>query len=485
MSRTTNITITNRTSITLSFGNATTAEGPAATANASTVAPGGTLVVTAHNTSAFNGGNKGNFTLSGTKGNQQVDYTFFYTHPQTTGTSYVNMASQTPGWVSGFDADSYGGDPINATCNLYEGVAVYAPGAATGYSVPLSADPYGSSNNAQDFLNQLFDDNRNPSTMRSGALLPPMFDQTTIPYAPADFSGGQIASTLVPILLDVWNNTDTPPPTPDSALLNFLASYIQGGEGQSPMTLWIPILSYVNNTEPAVYTLNGYHEFQLYSQGAWNTTNLRAFLTLLVGGAHMVAISAYNDLNLQGISTSASRSLYEAFRNSGLPQRGDLANSHYASWHTAGGNVTGEYAGTVDGEWAPPACGLLVSLLFGRTVNGMSTDTGQYNTFMQLEGWPAHGTGGTRHMADYDAYQQTLWNISTFGAIPYSEKRATTVFLAPPGWTPTNYQTTGMMPYVGAYATGSTSDPTPQSWLNTTTFVLPPGTPALPAAYIG
>lgn len=483
MSRTTNLAITNHTSITLTFGSATTNEGPAAKANASTVAPGGTLTVTAYNNSTFNGGNKGNFTLSGTKGTQQVNYTFFYTHPQTTGTSYVNMASQTPGWVSGFNADSYGGDPINATCNLYEGVAVPAPGATTGYAVPLNADPYGSSNNAQDFLNQLFDDNRTPSTMRSGALLPPMFDQTTVPYAPADFSGGQIASTVVPTLLNVWNGKLAN--TPDSALLNFLASYIQGSSGQSPMTLWVPILSYVAGTEPAVYTLKGYRNLPLYSGGAWNQDNLTSFLTLLVGGAHMVAISAYNDLTLQGLSTSLSRSLYEAFRSSGLPQRGDLTNSHYASWHTLGGNVTGEYAGTVDGEWAPPACGLLVSLLFGRTVNGTSTDTGQYNTFLQLEGWPAHGTGGTRHMADYDAYQQTLWNTSTFGAIPYSEKRATTVFLAPPGWTPSNYQTTGMMPYVGAYGSGSPADPEPQGWLNTATFVLPAGTPALPAAYFG
>ncbi|CAE6703322.1 hypothetical protein R75461_06292 [Paraburkholderia nemoris] len=78
-------------------------------------------------------------------------------------------------------------------------------------------------------------------------------------------------------------------------------------------------------------------------------------------------------------------------------------------------------------------------------------------------------------------YQQTLWNISTYGASAYSEKRATSIFLAPAGWTPQVYQTTLMMPYVGAYAN---SNGTPQSWLNTSLVTIPPGAPPLPSRYV-
>ena len=62
--------------------------------------------------------------------------------------------------------------------------------------------------------------------------------------------------------------------------------------------------------------------------------------------------------------------------------------------------------------------------------------------------------------ADFDTHKATLWNISTYGASIYSEKRGTTIFLAPPGWNPQlRPGGTIMMNYVGA-------DPR-QAWLNT------------------
>ena len=64
------------------------------------------------------------------------------------------------------------------------------------------------------------------------------------------------------------------------------------------------------------------------------------------------------------------------------------------------------------------------------------------------------------------------------------------MFLAPqasaPGgqqWTPQVYQTTRMMPYVGAYATGSYPNGKPQGWLNTDVVTIPSTAPTLPAAY--
>ena len=111
-------------------------------------------------------------------------------------------------------------------------------------------------------------------------------------------------------------------------------------------------------------------------------------------------------------------------------------------------------------------------------MNNLLAGAGTYNTFIQLEGWQA---GGSRHNADYATYQQTLWNISTYGASAYSEKRATSIFLAPAGWTPQVYQTTRMMPYVGAYAQSNGS---PQGWLNPSLVTIPADAPALPSRYV-
>ncbi len=214
----------------------------------------------------------------------------------------------------------------------------------------------------------------------------------------------------------------------------------------------------------------------------WNADPLKLFLMLLAGGAHFVAISADQDFTNQGITSYASRPLYTAFNNSGLTQRTDFANSHYSNSITY--NNTGWYYLDITQQWAPENCGLILALLFGSTVNGSrNPPTGKFNTFMQLEGWPASGTGGDRHNADYNTYKQTLWNISTYGSCPYSEKRATSIFLAPAPWTPRIYQTTLMMPYVGAYANGTYPNGEPPSWLNTAVARVPSTAPTLPSQY--
>src|ERR1700689_4664231 len=66
MSRTINITVTNRTTMTLYFQAGPSQEGPpcAAQNSQASVGSGGTITVTAKNSSAFNGGNKGTFTLN-------------------------------------------------------------------------------------------------------------------------------------------------------------------------------------------------------------------------------------------------------------------------------------------------------------------------------------------------------------------------------------------------------------------------------------
>ncbi len=58
------------------------------------------------------------------------------------------------------------------------------------------------------------------------------------------------------------------------------------------------------------------------------------------------------------------------------------------------------------------------------------------------------------------------------------------MFLAPRrGWTPQVYQTTLMMPYVGAYATGTPNNGAPQPWLDTSVVTIPPNQPVLPDRY--
>jgi hypothetical protein len=236
--------------------------------------------------------------------------------------------------------------------------------------------------------------------------------------------------------------------------------------------MWVPQIAWQAGSDPAVFSLTGYRAFPFVdAQGNWNAATLSAFLTLLAAGSHLVAISATSDLPA-GVTMQAFDSFMGA---SGLATSTDIGNSHYASVV----NTTGRYYLSVGNDFAPANCGLILSFLYGRTVNNLLAGAGTYNTFIQLEGWQA---GGSRHNADYATYQQTLWNISTYGASAYSEKRATSIFLAPAGWTPQVYQTTRMMPYVGAYAQ---SNGTPQGWLNTSLVTIPADAPPLPSRYVG
>jgi hypothetical protein len=71
------------------------------------------------------------------------------------------------------------------------------------------------------------------------------------------------------------------------------------------------------------------------------------------------------------------------------------------------------------------------------------------NSFFQMEGWrPGKNmfgmrkqeyrslalAGGYRHGADFNTHGKTIWNISTYGASPFSEKRGGQVILAPAAW---------------------------------------------------
>ena len=474
MSRTLTIRVYNRTSATLVFKNARGETGPAATANKKSVAPGDELKVTAYNKASPFGGNKGTFDLDSDDG--LVYFTIFYNHPWDKGDTVVYAKKQKTGYVSGTDRADYEGDPAAAALSLYKGVAVTGADGKTAYCVPLGENPYYSNLTCQNFANSMFGPN-----MRAPSLVESAFSQTGVPFKPADFTGNQLQSRVVDALYRSWMDSDGIQGD-DWRMLRFLRDFIVD-KAKPSMVLWIPRIAYRANSSPAVFTLSGYEGAAFASNAggkiAWSEKAVRNFLSLLAGGSHFVWISADDDFKKQNL-TNPGRDLYYDFRRSSLAQRGDAFNSHYATV----GNTTGQYYLNITSDFAPYGCELLLALLFGRTVNGLPTDKGNYNTFMQLEGWPAHGvTGGKRHGADYDAYKKSLWNISTYGASPYSEKRATTVFVAPPGWTPQIYKITRMMPYVGAYAHGKYPNGKPEGWLETSLVDLPSNAPDLPSKY--
>ena len=324
-------------------------------------------------------------------------------------------------------------------------------------------------NNAQDFVNSLF-----AKGVRSAGAIQAAIGSSDLRsgLAPiADFTGGQMPG-FCRLWARHWLGQDigTLPPT-DAKLLDLLRQYIETASSAGALKLWVPQLQHLGPSSPAAYTLTSYKPYTFHTtDGQWDTDTVAAFLALLAGGAHFVAICAKADLP-DGVSAQP----FDRFlTNSGVPIRYDIGSSHYA----AVVNTTGHYYLDISGNFAPENCGMLLALLNGRTVNNATLGTGYYNSFIQLEGWQA---GAARHNADYDLHTRTLWNISTFGASTYSEKRGTTVFLAPLGWTPQVYQTTCMMPYLGAYAT---AEQQPQAWLRRDLVRVAQDAPALPSRYI-
>ncbi|WP_111934294.1 hypothetical protein [Paraburkholderia bryophila] len=441
----------------LGYGSAASQSGSVPQASTAQIAVGQATTVSASNSL---GDCTGSFSLTGS----DASFAVSYVHPFGSSPTTVAVAPSA-GYVSGANAATFPGHDSVANVNLYRGVAT-SNGAWVAPLALLGTPPR---NNAQDFANSMFGNG-----IRGAAAIQSAYQDTGASgyVPPADFTGGQLAG-FVAQWVQRWLNgaSYTTLPSTDAQLIDCLSRYVNSAASNGPLTMWVPQIAYQSGSNPAVFNLTGYQPFAFTDvSGNWNAASLSAFLTLLAAGSHFVAISATNDLPA-GVSMQAFDTYLGA---SGLTTSVDIGNSHYTSLL----NTTGKYYLSVGSDFAPENCGLILSFLYGRTVNNLLAGSGTYNTFIQLEGWQA---GGSRHNADYDTYQQTLWNISTYGASAYSEKRATSIFLAPAGWTPQVYQTTLMMPYVGAYAN---SNGTPQSWLNTSLVTIPAGAPALPSRYV-
>lgn len=457
-SRSMTIQVVNRVDGTLlAFADARASAGSVPSASSANIGFGQQATVYAANNGSCNGA----FSFAGAG----ASFALSYSHPIGPGATTVDVVPAA-GYVAGADADTFPGHDSVANLSLYRGVQT-ASGAWVAPLELLSSPPR---NNCQDLVNSLFAKPvRSKDVVRDANA--PMDARGLVPGA--DFSGGQMAR-----LLQFWvawwtSGGGNPPetlPRTDAALLSALRGYIEKAAGTGPMVLWVPQLRWLPGAQPAVYRLEGYRAWHFVDgQGAWRPDAGEVFLSLLLQGAHLVAIHADADLP----AGTRVQAFDDWFASTGLPRRKSIGNSHYAGVV----NTTGRYYLDVAGDFAPRDCGLLLAFLYGRTVNSELIGRGSYNTFMQLEGWQA---GVDRHNADYGIHVDTLWNISTFGASVYSEKRAGAAFLAPPGWQPQVYQTTRMMPYVGAYAV---SDGQPQSWLHTGLVVVADDAPALPARY--
>lgn len=290
-------------------------------------------------------------------------------------------------------------------------------------------------------------------------------------------------------MLRTWSDFWMPPPAggvaplpidpSDANLLGMLRGYIHDCTGTGavpPLVMWEPQLNFNGLTADGRLRLQlaGYNRSDFWVAGAWSAPAVTRFLQLLAFGAHFVVIHAPQDLAPPPGAALPPAFFDEFVRLLGANSRRAKAHSHYGGL----GPVTNiaaayTYPAAVNTEATPAVCPYITAFLTGRTdwslrrVGAITwAATSEFNTFFQLEGWPATGLtggipqlgnsplGGGRHGADFNTHNATKWNISTFGASVYSEKRGTTVFLAPPPplWGPPAPApgTTIMAPYTGA-----------------------------------
>lgn len=251
-------------------------------------------------------------------------------------------------------------------------------------------------------------------------------------------------------------------PESDRRFLGFLGEYLQ----RNAMTLWVPRLTqqgtFANTAKGKTYQapryrVNTWRQYHLSSTatGSWIIENVRRLIKLFAAGAHFIV------LHEQGDTGVASENFYTEFGKTfgaywfnpiGAFLNTAIGHSHYRH-HGSGGPVPSLFTAygypKITGERAPSRCPFICSLIVDTTAWKTQLDIDRllesgesepyYNSFFQLEGWPGTYVSGRlglsgRHGADFATHQATIWNISTFGMCPYSEKRGTPIILAPRGY---------------------------------------------------
>ncbi|MCA9649099.1 MAG: hypothetical protein H6712_20415 [Myxococcales bacterium] len=209
-------------------------------------------------------------------------------------------------------------------------------------------------------------------------------------------------------------------------------------------------------TAPSRYRIELYSVVPFRQDEAWVRASVERFFELLLCGSHFVVVQSSSDL------PRASDDFFAEFKR--LPSSGRAQHSHYTSHKVSfsgqnyPGLVLSEEEDTLDQLVDPTSAVLLPVVLCDQTSN-LSP-----NAFFQMEGWrpgvSMYGgplsqysqlalMGGFRHGADFATHGATFWNISTYGACPFSEKRGGTVFLAPRSWIERELRTQAMPLYRG------------------------------------
>lgn len=312
-------------------------------------------------------------------------------------------------------------------------------------------------NHLNSFLNSLFDPWPGPFAWAPGNL----FRADLVDLIKAEEADGNAVSPkcwliddatvtlLVDILEGYWKGIpvlDNPSPRviqKDEDFINLVRNYIDNNDLQ----MRVPGFKCTKkqDNEPSTYELV---EARVYSfkkdDGLWDSAVVRRFLELLLAGAHFVVVHSAADVGKVEMPSF--------FRNfSGLQGTGYTGHSHYAAKLAAAGvnypslNLIRDEGETLDGIKEDKDAVLLPVVLCDTTTSVLK----DYNSFFQMEGWrPGKNmyglwkyeyrnevlAAGYRHGADFATHKKTLWNISTYGASLFSEKRGAPIFLAPKAW---------------------------------------------------
>lgn len=249
---------------------------------------------------------------------------------------------------------------------------------------------------------------------------------------------------IIKVFLNVWfnkkENNNSKCPKSDRALLEFLKNYIK----KNGLVMFKPKIEFhsTDSKNVPIYKISGYQKYDPLK----NFEDAKEFLELFLAGAHFVVIDGYIDSSDNYDGSSCLDDLVSDPIVGSLTSS-NLGNSHYTSTMNFSGI---NYLNISQDEAINPSP-------FINSFIAAQTSFFYPNTFMQLEGWPASLLHHYRHQKDYVLHKASLWNISTYGASAYSEKRATAIFFAKPEWDP-KLQTDTIMPkYRGAE--------TPQTWL--------------------
>ncbi|HVG08720.1 MAG TPA: hypothetical protein VNM67_13520 [Thermoanaerobaculia bacterium] len=326
--------------------------------------------------------------------------------------------------------------------------------------------------NTYEFVQSMFATNaRGVNTVYANAA-----GSQTAPYlsptSPPPFTGGFADWTSIQRIVSLWTSFwmgGQPAAgqsflSTDAQMLQNLAAYVK----TNLPVLWVPALEFrgwsgTANQSPPVYYVSGYQSYSLLdSNGNWSENNVAILLLYFLYGAHFVEILDPTSAGSQTITPDLYNTLGTSSTSVYYNLGQQIWDSHYSS---VGGQNSGmSYpAQVITQDSVPNPSPLLCAFLIGPTVQPIMFanplgDSTQRCDFIQLEGWRQFGqaTAGW-HNADYQAYNETFWNFSTYGVCAFSEKRGTALFLAPAGWQPVRQCSTIMPAYLGALNKGDVS----------------------------